>query len=285
MGTALLTIAAMLKTPMAVAVLASVGVAVLRRPSGRRIATFLSHGAVVLAIVLAAAFPFLQSEDPILGASYLTRYLNWLAPSSLLIAAVKYPLLAVGLDTAGSAWTVVVRAAFSILALGAVALVGRHIYQRRGDFSAEGQAAVWAWLVVIVLLTAPIVWPWYVVWVLPLVWLAPAPIRVAIVAMSCLMPAVMTVAERASSPVFLGVDVAYAVLFVLPVLCAGLAWILRDLWSRVRDRFPLEAERPGAAEHLLGGALGGVRRRFGEFAERSNSADQARTKTTPSASP
>jgi len=236
---------------------------------------------VAVGLALAIAGPFLQTTNPTLGAASLIKYTNWLAPSSLLLLP-NFLWQRAGLHSVLEGWTVLVHTLMVAALLAGLVLIGRQVIKRAGMLTAAAEVAIWSWVLLLSLLTAPIIWPWYVVWLLPLIWLAPSNVRVPAVAMWLLMPPVMTVAERRHSPAFFGINVAYSAVFVLPILGAMLVWFWLDLRRRVRFGVPLEAETSSDTDALLAGIGPRLVR---AVLRPPSSSGQTRTKTAPSLSP
>jgi hypothetical protein len=92
-------------------------------------------------------------------------------------------------------------------------------------------------------LAAPVIWPWYLTWLLPLAWLLPQWPRLATIALSVVLLPVLSVAERAAAPAGYQFSISVTVVFIAPLLTILLVLVLIDLIRRIRAGTRLEAER------------------------------------------
>jgi hypothetical protein len=236
----LLTLAALVKSPAALALILYILVSVLRHPRGSRLRPLVANVGVVAVMVVAFAAPFLQLANPTLGLTELARYGSALAPPSFFrfLVAIVLP----GDESSGvvRVASLVVRLAFPLVMLGAFVAIARWVSERARTAGAIEQGGSWGWAFLLFLLTAPILFPWYLVWVLPFVWLLPSTPRVSAIAMSAFLPLFQTVAESTYSSgayfgaITLGISIAGPALFFV------LVHLVRDLARRMREGKPLE---------------------------------------------
>jgi hypothetical protein len=107
----------------------------------------------------------------------------------------------------------------------------------------EGQVAAWAWALLVFMLCAPVLLPWYVAWVLPVVWLLPRVPRLAAVVVSTALSVSEVMAEPLRGrEIFEGMVLGLHYV-ITPVVFLVLVWLLVDLRRRLREGVPLEAER------------------------------------------
>jgi hypothetical protein len=249
-ATGLVTTAAMIKPPLAVVLLLLVPRALARHPPRERARHVLAHLAVMIGVALAFAAPFLQASNPTLGTGRLVGQSSALAtPSFFLI------LWRVGTGTFGvGGWALTIRilvdSAFAaVFVVGLGKLVRRSLVAPNPWDSGELGAA-WGWGLLLLLLTAPILLPWYLIWVLPFAWLLPRTPRIAVVGMSLVFAVVSFIAPRISSVGY--VNISYRLFelqfeFVSPALLVALVQVLRALAGRLRGDQPLQDRAEVAA--------------------------------------
>jgi hypothetical protein len=239
--TAILTVVAMIKSPLAVVLVVFVATRIWRR-AGRGWLTAGAHVVVVAFVALAAAWPFLQLEDPTLGTTRLAGFLNFLSPTVFFWLIVGTVGRAIGGDAVGEVLAGIVRLAFPVVFVWALVAVLRATRRRLPELDPVGEGAAWAWALVLLILTAPILWPWYLLWVLPLAWLLPLAPRIAVVVASSALPLFQTLGERAKAPTLDSLTIALGIALVSPVLLVLLFRVLKDLRKRVKEGVPLESE-------------------------------------------
>jgi alpha-1,6-mannosyltransferase len=245
LGTAVLTLGALVKATAGVPLLLLVVAAVARAPRGARLRVAAGHVAVSAGIALVFAAPFLQTDDPTLGMLELASHEGWLAPSRLFRRALD--------AVSGDALGVLARVVFPVLLLGALFLIGRSLVRRTPAIGPVGEGAAWGWGLLCLMLLGPVLLPWYVTWALPLVWLLPRVPRAVLIGTGV----ALTVSQWTSEPARFATAYETNILFghyvVTPVVVAFLVWLLLDLWRRTRAGTPLEDEPQGvparAGEH------------------------------------
>jgi hypothetical protein len=199
-GTGVLTLGALVKFPVAIVLLCSVVICVLRSPAQRRIAWAAAHAFVVGAVVVVVSAPLFQTHDPTFGASTLSRFGGLLAPTSFLHSVVRSIASGIGGSAGADALSTLVLALLPLVFLFVFAalLIEASRAMTIGRSSLESDPAwlliVCGWAVLLFLLASPAVWPWYFVWILPLAWVLPSLPRVAIAVMSAVLPVVLVLA-------------------------------------------------------------------------------------------
>jgi hypothetical protein len=276
-----LTLGALVKAtavvPLALLVIASVW----RRPRNRRAGAVVAHGAVIGALTVAFAAPYLQSKDPTLGLATLARHVGWLAPLRLVRVTFSDAAASLWGPAAGSTAASAVRLAFALvfaLAFLVIAVRTARVAQTwdgsMGNGLAAGrwyevQGAAWAWGLLLFTLLAPVLLPWYIAWLLPVAWLLPNTGRVAVVVLSTVLAASETVAEPLNMnypSVYHGM-VLTGHYVLTPILLVTLAWLLVDLGRRVVRGRPLDdapALRTAPSPPQVGGHVPAEADRGGE---------------------
>lgn len=244
LATAVLAIGALVKAAALVPLVLLLAVVVARKPPGSRWRALLGHGGIAAALAVATAMPFFQTTDPTLGQFELAGHEGWLAPSNLFATLLGKLGRAVAGDLGAVVLRVGVRVAFPVVLAVAFWAIARHLVRRAGELAPEALGTGWAWALLILTLTVPVLLPWYVAWTLPLVWLLPRVPRVSAIWVSAALGVSEVIAEPLRSrQLFEGVVLAlhYA---ITPIVFGVLVWLLRDLRRRLRDGTPLE-EEPG----------------------------------------
>lgn len=238
LATATLIVATLVKAVAGVPLALAVVGAVARRPPGHRLATAARHVAVVTAIGVTLALPFLQTRDPTLGAFALsTRWLGAAEPGIPLVELLE----------------VLYRRALPWVLLGALAvLIGQLVLAGRRPGRTRVIAAL-GWAVLFVLLTAPRPWPWYAAWVLPFGWLLPRPARAGIILVSVALAMRTLIAEPTFTPEPHGLTIVRVYLGFL-ILITVLARLLLALWRRMRLPSAAEEGDPLLIEQVEGGS-------------------------------
>jgi hypothetical protein len=242
-ATAVLTLGALVKAPAVVAVALLVVVVVAKTPAGQRFREGAKHIGVAVGLALVAALPFLQMSDPTLGQLELATHEGWLAPSNLFGRVFGKLGELIGGDTGRSVGESVLRVVFPLVFLVAFVAIARHVAARARGLKPEGQVAAWAWALLVFMLCAPVLLPWYVAWVLPVVWLLPRVPRLAAVVVSTALSVSEVMAEPLRGrEIFEGMVLGLHYV-ITPVVFLVLVWLLVDLRRRLREGVPLEAER------------------------------------------
>jgi hypothetical protein len=211
----------------------------VRAEPGRRMRAALPVVAAGAATWLVTALPFLNTSDPSLGMLNLAGHEGWLAPSKLFRRTLEGWFDALGWDVVGALAGALVRIAFPLILLAVLAGLVRHLMRLGAAAGPEELGAAWAWSLVALMLTGPVLLPWYITWVLPLAFVVTRVPRRALVWLSVLLAASEVVAEPLTSR-DLFEDVLVAAHYVITIgVFVVLVWLLRDLRSRLREGAPL----------------------------------------------
>jgi len=234
LATAALAIGLCVKMPPAVPLVILVSADVAGREAGRRLQRLGAHAGIVAAIGLVTSWAFLQRHDPTLGMRQLANHAGGIAPLNWVRAA----LAAVG----GEAMNNLMRVAslgLVVLTVGTIAWVTAR-RARVGDLTPAGMGAAWAWALLGFQLLILAFLPWYVIWVLPLVWLLPRPARRLVIAVSVLQVCSIVVVDPTIYPLAETRDVLIAVGVLAPVILLLAVALARQLVRRLREGIPLE---------------------------------------------
>ena len=229
-----LTVGTLVKASAALPLLLLLVWCVGRRPAGQRARVLLARLALVVAIGLVFAAPYLQWRDPTLGMLELAGHQGWLAPSAGLMRILD--------DAPWGELGWIARAAFAVLLLTAVIGLAVTVWRRASGLSGLGIGASWAWALLLLTLLGPILLPWYAVWVLPLVWLLPRLARAIAIGVSAALAVTLWSTEQLRFPEAFDVNVFVVHGVVAPVFLILAILLLRDLRSRLRSGAPLEDE-------------------------------------------
>jgi alpha-1,6-mannosyltransferase len=232
LATAVLTLGALVKATAGVPLLLLVVAAVARAPRGGRLRALTGHVAVAGGIALVLAAPFLQMEDPSLGMLELASHEGWLAPSRFF----RRLLDATSNDTLG----VVARVVLPALLVVALVAIARSLARRAAVLTPIAEGAAWGWGLLCLMLLGPVLLPWYVTWALPLVWLLPRVPRAVLIGTGTALTISQWTSEPARFARAYDVNVLFGHYVVTPIVIGLLAWLLVDLWRRVRSGAPLE---------------------------------------------
>jgi hypothetical protein len=245
-ATAVLTVGTLVKVSAGVPLLVLVLASVITAEPGERLRRLGQHVLVALAAGLPFVVPFMQTEDPTLGALELTSRQGWLAPSRLLLVVLKGMASFLGGDVAGDVASALVRVAFPVLFL--VVLVGliRHLGREPGRVDPPLVLAAIGWATLLAVMVSPLLYPWYMAWLVPLVWILPRRARVGAVVISVALTITELVAEPSRAPAVWEVMVFSLHYIATPIVLGVFIWLLVDL----RRRLAVGA-RPGWEDPLL----------------------------------
>ncbi len=254
-ATALLTVGTLVKASAAVALVLAVVAIVAASPRARRLRTAAAHVGIVVLVSAAFAAPFFQTHDPTLGIATLATHRGWITPTRLLLATLGGLGETFGGSGGRTAVELVIRLAMVGAALYALAMVARGLARRSPGLPAAALGAGWGWAMLVFILAAPVLLPWYVVWVLPVAWLLPRRGLAVAVGLSAVLAMFHTMVEPQHTRQLYAVVLAIGHDVVGPVLLAILVWLLLHL--RVRGGVPdllgdldLDAA-PAAASHRV----------------------------------
>jgi hypothetical protein len=206
-----------------------------QRRSGERLVPALKVAAAGAGTWLVFALPFLQMNDPTLGMANLAGHEGWLAPSRLFRKTIENALSGIGLDTVATVAAGLVRVAFPAVLLYSLYLILRRLWNAGSSLGFEEQGAAWGWALLVLMLTGPVLLPWYIVWALPLAFLFTDVPRRSVVVLSVLLAMSEVVAEPLRSPkIWEGMLIGVHYVITIGVF-AVLVWLVRDLRRRVGE--------------------------------------------------
>jgi alpha-1,6-mannosyltransferase len=249
LATALLALGALVKVSGGVALAVAIAAAAARR-RGAWLRGLALHVGVSIAVAAPFVIPFLQAEDPTLGALELASRQGWLAPSRFVITTLGGVARALGGEVAADVVSLLVRLAFPLVFAWTLVTLVRHLARDPSRLSPPIVLAAMGWASLISLLVSPVLLPWYVAWIVPLAWLLPRPARGGAVLLSLALAITELVAEPSRSP-----GVYEAMLFGLhwvatPVILLVLIRLLVDLRRRVGAGPGRGSEDPLLAEEI-----------------------------------
>jgi len=232
-ATAILAFGTLVKVSGGVPMAIAVAGAVAARRGGERMRRAWLHAGI--AAVLAAPFvvPFLQREDPTLGALELTSRQGWLAPSRFVLQTFRGLARLIGGDTAADVVSLIVRVAFPLLFLWVLFILVRHLAKDPSRITPALVVAGMGWAALFSLLVAPILLPWYAAWVVPLAWILPRLARGGAVVLCLALAITELVAEPARSPGLYEAMVFGLHWLATPLMLLVLVRLIRDLRARV----------------------------------------------------
>jgi hypothetical protein len=242
LATAALTLAALMKSPLGVLLAFHVIVSVFRRSKGERASSLLFHVAVVVALAAPLVGPYLQLENPLLGTESLSTVVTYLSPNAFWVMGGNLAVPTMGVWVA-RVMILGARFAFPTAFLIGAFLVARMLL-RQERFDWREHAAAWGWIMVLFLLTAPILWPWYLLWALPLVWLLPWKPRAALIGLGAVLPLLQVTGEPGRYQRLHESGVVVGIFVLGPALIVVLVWIFRDLRRAQAEKRLAEVEEP-----------------------------------------
>jgi hypothetical protein len=250
LAAAVLTLGTLVKASAVIPLVLLVIASVWRRPRAERVRALAAQAAVILLIGVAFAAPFFQARDPTLGMATLATHQGWLAPTRFFRATLGALGHAIGGHGAETVVETLVRVVFAVGFILVFAVLVREIARRaaadrpRRPVLADGGG--WGWGLLLFMLLAPVLLPWYAVWVLPLAWTLPRVPRTGLIIMAGFLAVSQPVAEAVQFPGLFGAILLFGHYVLTPVLFGVLVWLLVDLRRRAREHVPLEAVPPGA---------------------------------------
>jgi hypothetical protein len=175
--TALIALASMIKEPAGLLLVAYAIHDSMNRTRGGRFKRLFAHTLITGAIIVPIAAPFFSLEDPSFGLASLASYSGPFSPSSFI--GLLFAIVGVG----WARWILTV-------GFGAVFAL---ILVRLGKLPLEPQFFVAAsgWILLLLCLMGPELWPWYVAWFVPFAWLMPSTPRRVVVGLSIVLPIVL----------------------------------------------------------------------------------------------
>jgi len=215
-----------------------VAVAATTEPERRR-AVLVRYGGVVGAVWLALALPFLQADNPTLGLLEVAGHDSWMAPGQLLVRAFSGVGGLIGGETFREPAATVGRLLLFAMSATGILLIARRLWRDPAARQPAALTAAWGWALLILILPSPVLFTWYLVWILPLAWALPRVPRRAMVVLSAFFIVTQLVTESSRLP-----DVLASVQlpFGHPIAVAVLVWVGVDFVRRIRRDIPFDAE-------------------------------------------
>lgn len=224
-------------------------------PRGRRRREVLLHAGAAGAVWLVLALPFLQTTNPTLGLFDVADNSSWMAPGQLVVQVFEAAGRFLGGEGAADTGAVLARLmVFAVSAVG-IFLIGREVWRRPEARTPRALVVAWAWGLLVLILPSPVLFTWYLVWILPLAWVLPKVPRRALVVLSVFFFITQVVTESSRLPDYLE---TISLPFGHPIAIAVLFWVGRDLLRRLRSGTLLHVET-GRPEVGDGFEAGGVR--------------------------
>jgi hypothetical protein len=231
-ATAVLAVGALIKVSGGVPLAIGVAAAVVHRRADR-LRTLGLHAGIAAAVAAPFVIPFLQAEDPTLGALELATRQGWLAPSRFVLTTFRGLARVVAGETAADVASLLVRIAFPLVFVWVLVMLVRHLAREPSRIEPKLVVAAMGWAGLISLLVSPVLLPWYAAWAVPLAWLLPRPARGGVVLLSLALAITELVAEPSRSPGLYEAMVFGLHWVATPVILVVLVRLLLDLRRRV----------------------------------------------------
>jgi hypothetical protein len=200
------------------------------------------YGGVVAAVWLALALPFLQAQNPTLGLLEVAGHDSWMAPGQLVVRLFSGIGGVIGGDPFREPAASIARYLLFALSAAGVIMIARRLWREPSARRPEALVAAWGWALLIVILPSPVLFTWYLVWILPLAWALPRVPRRAMVILSAFFIVTQLVTESSRLPEVLS---TIRLPFGHPIAIAVLIWVARDFIRRLRRNIPFDAETAG----------------------------------------
>ena len=212
-------------------------------PKHRRLRVLLTYGGITSAIWLALALPFLTTQNPTLGLMEASGHDSWMAPGQAVVRLFS----GIGGLIAGDPLRVPAQTLARLLLLATsvacVTLIARRIWRDPAAREPGALVAAWGWGLLVVILPSPVLFTWYLMWILPLAWALPRVPRRALVILSATLVVSQLVTETALLPSAVAkVNLPYG----HPVAIVVAIWVAADFLRRARAGRSWDAETPGA---------------------------------------
>jgi hypothetical protein len=245
-STAVLVLGSLVKLTAVVPLVLAVSAAVLRYPHGRRLRVLAAHGGLGALVALPFVIPFLQTRDPTLGTLELSTRQGWLAPSAFLWKLFRGAGRVLGVPEVGTAVGVIALVAFPVVLWIVLVALIRHLARDPGRITPELTVAAMGWAILVALLTAPLLLPWYAVVVMVFAWALPRPARGGAVFLPVTLAITELIADPTSSP------------RLWEAMVIGLHWVASPVALLILARLLLDFRRrlafgpaPGRTDPLL----------------------------------
>ncbi len=142
---------------------------------------------------------------------------------------------------------------FGMSAVGVV-MIARRVWKEPSARTPIALAAAWGWALLIVILPSPVLFTWYLMWVLPLAWALPRVARRSVAILSAFFIVTQLITESSRLP-----DVLRSVKlpFGHPIAIAVCVWVGVDFVRRIRHGIPLDGEtgRPEFGDRFEAGPV------------------------------
>jgi alpha-1,6-mannosyltransferase len=218
-------------------------------PPERRRRVLLTFAGVVGGVWLLLAIPYLQASNPTLGLMEVAGHDSWMAPGQLVVRLFSGTGGLLGGDPFREPAATVARVILFGLSAVSIVLLAREIWRRPTARTPTALVAAWGWALLVLILPSPVLFTWYLVWVLPLAWALPRIARRGIVILSAFFIVTQLVTESSRLPDFLE---SVKLPFGHPIAIAVCVWVGLDLIRRLRRGIPFEGE---SAEPTFGDAF------------------------------
>jgi hypothetical protein len=231
----LLTVGGLIKASAFFPLLLLIVWVIARRPHGGRMRTGFTHVGLAAAVIVIAAAPFFQLDDPTLGMRELSSHEGWLAPSRFF----RRVLDAISADTLGGVARIAFVLALVVAVIVLVVMVARAAASRR---PAQELLGGWGWALLALTLLGPVLLPWYLAWTLPLIWILPFAPRTSLIVLSGVLALSQWVAEPDRFPDAYDLNILVGHYVLTPIVIGLLVWLGVDLAGRARDSLSLRDE-------------------------------------------
>jgi hypothetical protein len=259
---ALLTLGALVKASVAPALVLLVVASAASRPAGSRLRVVVLQVLVAVGMTVAFALPYWQTSNPTLGIAELAKHREWISATRLLMATLGGIGESIGGDGGRTAVEAVIRLGMALTAVIGLVVVARAVARRAspsaptGALGAAGLGASWGWGLLVTLLAAPVLFPWYLAWMLPVAWLLPRAGRNVVVGASVLLTISRALAEPELLPGLYRTILWIGHNLIGPVFLILLVWVMVRVVRIGRGESPLADPSLEAAVPVAAGAPG-----------------------------
>jgi alpha-1,6-mannosyltransferase len=234
-----LALAMSIKASAAVPLIILLVAVVAKTDRDRRLRVLASFGGVVAGVWVVLALPFLDGRNWSLGLMEVAGHDSWMAAGQAVVRAFSGLGGLIGGETARVPAQAVARVVLVTISIAAIVAIARRTWRDPAARTPEALTVAWGWAFLAVLLPSPVLYTWYLAWVLPLAWIMPRVPRRALIILSATLLASQLVTESAQIPAHLQhVNLAYG----HPVTILVALWVGRDFIRRLRRGIPLAAE-------------------------------------------
>ncbi|HEX6845031.1 MAG TPA: glycosyltransferase 87 family protein [Actinomycetota bacterium] len=211
-------------------------------PRERRTRVLLTYGGVVAGVWFALALPFLTTQNPSLGLVEAGGHDSWMAPGQVVVRLFSGTAgLIAGDPLRVPAQTIARLCLFAVSAAGVI-LIGRRIWRDPAARRPAALVAAWGWGLLVLILPSPVLFTWYLMWILPIAWVLPRVGRRSLVILSAILVASHLVTEAALLPAAFD-DVNLPFGHPLAILVA--LWVAREFIRMLRTATPFDEDLPG----------------------------------------